>query len=91
MLDPWKVRQLAEAKGLREATDLAKAAGISSPAVSQFYGYKYVPSRFADAKIAAALGCDAFELESSQAELDANRAVHQAWIDAGRPSNVVLP
>ena len=89
MLDPWKVRQKAEAIGLRKLSDLADRAGTTVGVMSTLMTYRRV--QVSADTVAAALGCSVADLDSSAEEYAANRERHRAWVAAGCPSTVVVP
>jgi hypothetical protein len=89
MLDPWKVRQKAEALGLRKLSNLADRAGVTVGALSSLMTYRRV--RVSPERVAEALGCTVADLDSDVTEYAANCERHRAWVAAGCPSVVVSP
>jgi DNA-binding transcriptional regulator YdaS (Cro superfamily) len=88
MLDPWKVRKLAEARGLGNDSALARAIGVTKAAVGNMYHYRDPVSA---ARVAAALGCTVVEIDSGADERAAGKVAYEAWRKKGRPSIVVSP
>jgi hypothetical protein len=88
MLDPWKVRKLAEARGLGNDSALARAIGVTKAAVGNMYHYRDPVSA---ARVAAALGCSVAEIDSGADERADGKAAYEAWRKKGRPSIVVSP
>ena len=86
MLDPWKVRQLAELKGYRNDSDLARALGVTKAAVGNMYHYRDPVSI---RRVADALGCSPWELDSSADERAAGKVAYEVWRKKGRPSMVL--
>ena len=87
MLDPWKVRKLAEARGLGNDSALARAIGVTKAAVGNMYHYRD-PIRIAN--VAYALGCEVADIDSGAEERAAGKVAYEVWRKKGRPS-MVLP
>lgn len=88
MLDPWKVRKLAEARGLGNDSALARAIGVTKAAVGNMYHYRDPVSI---RRVADALGCTVAEIDSPEWERAGGKVAYEAWRKKGRPSIVVSP
>lgn len=87
MLDPWKVRQLAERKGYRNDSDFARALGVTKAAVGNMYHYRDPVSA---ARVAATLGCEVADIDSTAEERAAGKVAYEVWRKKGRRSMVLV-